>query len=305
MKYTNNEKHEEFYETPLPENDLPHLPVEYKVSNLVLRANNRMSLEESKVFHIVLTELSKSRDNVVRIEKDFLFKKLQLTGDDRYAKYKELFRGLQRKTSLEFFDPKRGGTYLGGVLAGTYWPKKDEGGPIEISIDTLLMPYLTNLFDHYTLLYLDSILKFKSDFSLRLYLYLKSWNTEQDAKSFEQNYRWLTTKQLFQLFDLPATAYQDKAGKFMRFHFERNTLNVAIKEIKELTEINVRVIKTKNGKYVDRYNFEWADYKDHERGEKKSLPKKTKKEDLKEPPSLDPDDTQLSLFEQDDTIGSL
>lgn len=295
MKYKDHDKHEEFYETPLPENDLPHLPVEYKVSNLVLRANNRMSLEESKVFHIVLTELSKSRDNVVRIDKEVLFKKLQLTGNDRYAKYKELFRGLQRKTTLEFYDPKRKGTYLGGVLAGTYWPERDEGGPIEISVDTLLMPYLTNLFDHYSLLYLDSILKFKSDFSLRLYLYLKSWNTDQYPKSFEQNLRWMTTKQLFQLFDLPENAYQDKAGKFMRFHFERNTLNVAIREIRELTEINLRVVKTKNGKYVDRYNFEWADYKDHERGEKKSSPKKAKKESPKESPLLDPVPGQASF----------
>lgn len=242
--------------------------VDYRVHRLIVRANNNMSLEQSKVFHVVLSEVHQQRKGIIEISKEKFFDLTGLTSKDRWDRYKPIFKGLVDKTRLEFFDAENDLYYNGGVCTEVIWPRKEQK-PIRISIGSLLLPYLLEILDKSTLLYLDEIMTFKSDFTLRLYLYFKSWNAVQyDDGHLDQNMRYLTTEQLFKLFNLPEDAYHDKNGKFMRLHFERRTLEPACKEISEKTGIRCQVTKKNYGKRrrVLNYVFEWVDFKNSRRG---------------------------------------
>ena len=112
-------------------------------------------------------------------------------------------------------------------------------------------------------------MNFKSDFSLRLYLYFKSWNTlNYDDGNIDQNMRYMTDQQLYQLFNLPEDAYHTKLGKFKRTEFEKRTIEVACKEITEKTGIQCQVAKKNYGtrSRVLNYVFEWVDWKNQRRG---------------------------------------
>lgn len=243
--------------------------VDYRVHRLVVRANNNMTLEQSKVFHLILSRLAEQPTNpVLLIKKEEFFDKVGLRGDDRWTRYRDIFRGLIDKTRLEFYDSEREYNYMGGAVVEVYWPRSSNK-PIQIVIGPTLLPYLTDILGRSTLLYLDEIMTFKSDFSLRLYLYFKSWNAlNYDDGHLEQNMRYVTDKQLFQLFDLAETAYHNKKGMFRRSDFEKYTIDVACKEISEKTGIRCRVAKKNYGKRgrVLNYVFEWVDFKNSHRG---------------------------------------
>ncbi len=241
---------------------------DYRVHRLIVRANHNMSLEQSKVFHMVLSKVSQQRRHNIEITKEEFFDLVGLTGGDRWERYKPIFKSLIDKTKLEFYDAENDLHYMGGVLTEVIWPRKEQK-PIRISIGSLLLPYLLDILDKSTLLYLDEIMNFKSDFSLRLYLYFKSWNTlNYDDGHIDQNMRYMTDQQLYQLFNLPEDAYHDKNGKFARMHFEKYTIDVACKEITEKTGIQCRVAKKNYGKRgrVLNYVFEWVDWKNQRRG---------------------------------------
>ena len=129
---------------------------DYRVHRLIVRANHNMSLEQSKVFHMVLSKVSQQKRHNIEITKEEFFDLVGLTGGDRWERYKPIFKSLIDKTKLEFYDAENDLHYMGGVLTEVIWPRKEQK-PIRISIGSLLLPYLLDILDKSTLLYLSLI----------------------------------------------------------------------------------------------------------------------------------------------------
>lgn len=241
---------------------------DYRVHNTILRAQNYMTLQESKLFHLFLAEVYRTQSDTVELNKRDVFDTLGLTGGDRWDRYRDIFKGLKEKSAIEFYDPEKKLNYLGSVMTEVIFPESEKS-KIILTTGTLLKPYLLKLLNTSAFLYLDEVINFKSDFSLRLYLYFKSWNRyNAGTDEFESNMRYLTTKQLFALFNLDSDAYHRKDGKFDRYTFERYTIQVACKEISENTSIECALHHKTKGRRgeVENYVFIWDDHKNARRG---------------------------------------
>lgn len=222
--------------------------VAYK--NEIARARDKFTVQEAKLFHIILSKIKtkKKNDTVIVLNKKELFDDLGLTGDDRYRRYRDLIKNMKVKTSLEFTDPTNNDEYCGAVVVSSRWNKgKSE---VYIGLDPLLMPYIEQLAEtgRFTTVFLESILKFNSKHAIKLYQWCKSW-----SQGFESA-RYITTQELKEMMSISDTEYIVK-GKFHRSSFEKNTVDRAIMEINAKTELRIEYNKTKKHGIVIRYNF--------------------------------------------------
>lgn len=222
--------------------------VAYK--NELARCKDKFTVQESKLFHIVVSKLKPHSKNepIISLNKSEIFDYLGLTGDDRYRRYREIIRNLKSKTLLEFKDPLTGDEYSGAVIVSSRWNTgKSE---VYIGLDPLLMPFLEELAvtGRYTTVYLESVLKFNSKHAMKLYQWCKSW-----ALGFESA-RYVTTSELKNMFDIGDDEYI-VSGKFHRSSFEKKTIDRAILEINQKTELRIEYEKLKKHGVVIRYNF--------------------------------------------------
>lgn len=131
---------------------------------------------------------------------------------------------------------------------------------LKIEFNPRFLPYVEELLGHYTQLELDSVVEFKSKFSLSLYKYLSSWKDNGKVKDTNQ-YRYLSTRELKELLGLGKEDYVYN-GKFNRSLFEKKTVDVAIEEINSKTnDLRVSYTKVKKGNRVIAYVFDINDIK--------------------------------------------
>ena len=221
-------------------------------ANELARKYSKFSLEEQKVLHLIFSQIKPFEKNptIFKLNKLDFFNKLELESKDRYPRYRKLVHGLINKSFFEVMD-EQGGQRVGVVIFDSYWKPKESF--FEVSLNPNFMPYLEQLVKDYTKIQLDSILRLKSKHALTLYKFLCSWNDENQ----KGNKRYITTKDLKELFGLNPNDYVFK-GKFNRAGFERETINIAIKEINEKTNINVSFKKNKKSNKVLNYEFTWS-----------------------------------------------
>jgi len=224
-------------------------------SNFLARINTKFTLEEEKVLHLIFSQINSfsKNDTTIKLNKLDFFDKLELESTNRYPRYRKLIRGLIHKTYVEFVD-NYGTEYIGVVINSSVWKPKETF--FEVELTKMFMPFLEQLIKDYTKVDLNSILGFKSKHSLTLYKWLCSWNDE----SKKQNERYITTKDLKELFGLSIDDYVYN-GKFRRFDFERETITKAINEINKISNINVFFKKTKENGKVLNYEFTWTQRK--------------------------------------------
>lgn len=247
-----------------PEDELKDQPVYY--SNQLARMQTKFTLEEEKVLHVIFSRVNAFDKNeaIIRINKTPLFKALGVKGNSKYLFYKNLFMRLIMKSYTEVIDDHNGDKTLGTditqgvVIYSVNW--NDSKEPVSVMINPMFMPYISQLADNYTKVSLSSVMSFKSKFSLSLYRYLCSWtdNTEE----LQENARYITTKDLKDLFGLSEDAYTVN-GKFNRSVFEKKTIDLAIKEINTNTDIRVEYKKIKKSGNVQSYAFHFIRVKIH------------------------------------------
>lgn len=222
-------------------------------TNELARLCNKFTLEEEKVLHLIFSQIKpyEKNDTTIKLNKLDFFNKLELDSKNRYPRYRKLVHGLINKTYLEIKE-KSGEELIGVVITASKWhPKKDF---FEINLNNWFMPFLEELVKNYTKLELDSILKLKSKYALNLYKYVCSWTDEN--KKQNQNQRYITTKELKELFGLSIDDYVYNS-KFQRKIFETRTINPAINEINKKTNINIVFKKNKKNNKVLNYEFKW------------------------------------------------
>lgn len=223
------------------------------LSNQLARQKSQFTLEEEKLLFCVLSHLDPYRKNPEKLEinKQELFEKLELTSSTRYRELKSRFQSMAGKTWVDIRDDK-GETY-GFVITSVFSDFRSD--VFEVDLNPRFMPYIQELASHYTQLELDSIVQFDSKYSLILYKYLSSW---KDGNW--EHYRYLTTKQLKDLFGLEENDYMRKNGTFDRYNFEKRTIDTAIDEINaKVPNILIDYSKKKRGNRIQAYIFEFLD----------------------------------------------
>ena len=243
------------------------------LDTLQLKLHNQMARtlarfdepEHAKLFLISLGSLLKSNDNIAHISKIELFDKLNVPKEDKnkHKRYFDMFNSMRRRTDFDITIDED--TQIAGNIV--YRVKRTRNEYL-IAFDDEVAPTLKELKGQYTLLYIDSIMQFKSSYSITLYNYLLSWHN----KKYRVNKQWLSTKQLKELFGLSEDDYMNKkSGKFERTNFEKRTIQKAVDEITGAGYMYIRWYKAKDKltKKVIAYVFEFAvidRYKEKENG---------------------------------------
>lgn len=222
-------------------------------ANELARNHTKFTLEEQKALHIIFSYIKPFEKNptTFKIEKKSFFEKLNLVGDSKYKRYHNLLKLLINKTFSEIVKKETNSILMGSIISDTEWFNQEEY--FEVSLNSKFMPYIEQLVNHYTKLNLDSVVAFNSKHALTLYKWLCSW-TDENKKI---NQRYLTTKELKELFGLSIDDYVYK-GKFHRKLFETRTVYSSIKEINKKTNIIVSFKKRKKGNKVQNYEFNWT-----------------------------------------------
>lgn len=112
-------------------------------------------------------------------------------------------------------------------------------GIIRIKMDELMMPYLIGLKKHFTQYNLYFILAMRSQYSVRLYELLKSY----------QN----CSKWTFDIEDLKKKLNADNYDRW--FNFNKKVLSVALKEIELYTDLDIKFDLIKKGRKYDKITF--------------------------------------------------
>jgi len=112
-------------------------------------------------------------------------------------------------------------------------------GKVEIKIDNMMKPYLMHLKEHYTQYELLYTLAMRSQYSIRLYELLKSYEFKH--------------KKTFRIEELKKLV---SAENYTRFpDFERKVLDIAMREINNLSDLSVTYAIIKEGKRYAQIEF--------------------------------------------------
>ena len=221
--------------------------------------------EHAKLFLISLGTLLKSSDNIARISKIELFDKLNVPAEDKnkHKRYFDMFNSMRKRTEFDITIDED--TQIAGNIISLVKRTRNE---YLIKFEEEITPTLKELKGQYTLLYIDSIMQFKSSYSITLYNYLLSWHN----KKYTINKQWLSTKQLKELFGLSEEDYVKKSGKFDRNNFEKRTIQKAVDEITEAGYMHICWYKAKDKltKKVIAYVFEFV-VLDHDKEKENGL----------------------------------
>lgn len=222
------------------------------ISNELARQSLNIPLEIEKLLHCVLSQYSKDIDNQeIQIKKADLFEILGLKGNNRY---RDTLIQLKRMIHYTIVDARIHGK---DIIAPVFI--KVESVPqsefIEVTLNPSFMPHMRDFVSLFTVLNLESIVRFHSKYSLMLYKHLASWRGAHYA-TFQE----ITTKELKEVLGLTKNDYVRSTGKFDRSSFERYAVKVAVKEINEkVPGWEVTWGKIKKGNRVQAYYFHWED----------------------------------------------
>jgi plasmid replication initiation protein len=214
----------------------------YKASDMIQKGRHELSLQEQRC---VLYAISKIRpEDTVFQEYTFeLSDFYQLCGlqGDSYTELKAILIGLKQKTWWVETAPD--------VESTVSWFNKvrtnKKSGKVTVRFDDDMMPYLLELtkqkyFTHYQLKY---ILPMKSQYAVRLYELLKSYQ--------RNNVEWF--------FDTDQLKKRLNCDSYRNFKdFRKRVLEPSVAEINEFTDIKIAWEPVKEGRKVSRVAFYMA-----------------------------------------------
>ena len=212
----------------------------YKRNDMIQKGRHELTLQEQRC---VLYAISKIKpDDTVFQEYTFEladFYKLCGLQKESYTELKAILIGLKQKTWWVETAPD--------VESTVSWFNKvrtnKKSGTVTVRFDDDMMPYLLELskqdafYTHYQLKY---VLPMKSQYAIRLYELLKSYQ--------RNNYEWF--------FDIEGLKKQLNCESYKDFKdFRRRVLEPAVAEINEFTDIKIAWEPVKEGRKVVRVTF--------------------------------------------------
>jgi plasmid replication initiation protein len=210
-----------------------------KSNELIQRSRFNLSLQEQK---IILYLISKIRPEDMDLKEHVFeiadFCKVCGVGEDNGANYKYI-----KQTLKELRDKSVWVEVEDGIEMTLAWIERvaitRRSGSVKIKIDDMMKPYLIQLKEKFTQYELLYTLAMKSQYSIRLYELLKSYE-----------YRHSYT---FEIEDLKRKVSAENYNRFP--DFKRYVLDIALREVNELSDINVSFTIEKEGKRYAKINF--------------------------------------------------
>lgn len=219
-----------------------------KGNELIQKNRFELSLTEQKTIAFICSMIKKNNINGVpfQLEYDFNIRDyckvcgINYSSGNNYAEIKTTLKRLSDRSMWITFDSNPNEEVLCRWLSKAKTNKKS--GIVHIKLDEDLVPYMYELKEKFTQYQLFNILAMKSAFSVRIYELLKS-------------YAYLKSK-VFDIDDLKHLLMVDNIKSYENFKdFRRKVLEVAEREINELTDINISYETIKKGRKVTKINF--------------------------------------------------
>lgn len=220
----------------------------FKHNDMLQKGRHELSLQEQRCVLFAISKI-KPEDTVFQeytFELADFYKLCGLQGDS-YTELKAILIGLKQKTWWVETSP--------GIESTVSWFNKvrtsKKSGTVTVRFDDDMMPYLLELtkdkfYTHYQLKY---ILPMKSQYAIRLYELLKSYQ--------RNNYEWF--------FDIEKLKKQLNCENYTRFpDLRRCVIEPAVSEINEYTDIKIAWDTVKEGRRVSRVVFYMVGKKDSE-----------------------------------------
>ena len=212
----------------------------YKANDMIQKGRHELSLQEQRCVLYAISKI-KPEDTVFQeytFELSDFYKLCGLQGDS-YTEMKAILTGLKQKTWWVETAPN--------VESTVSWFNKvrtnKKSGTVTVRFDDDMMPYLLDLtkenryFTHYQLKY---ILPMKSQYAIRLYELLKSYQ--------RNNIEWF--------FDIDPLKKQLNCDQYSNFKdFRRRVIEPAVAEINEFTDIKIAWDIEKEGRKVSKVVF--------------------------------------------------
>ena len=193
----------------------------------ISRIDSTKSIDENRVFTIFVDDIL----DLVDISKDSAYQKL--------------------KNACETLAMNRTTVELPGETIKMNWMstvRYVEGkGMAELRFTPEIVPFLTQIKQNFTQYKLDSVSKFKSSYSFRLYELINRWG----GKEYVVTVLWLRERLLL----------TDKYDRMV--HFKTNVIDIAVKEINETSNINVRYEQIKRGRNIVAFRFIYSRKQDN------------------------------------------
>ncbi len=240
-------------------NNKDYLNGSYAMSNEFLRLPKDFDISSYKILGLLLSKLNFKIDNSVNglVTVEVSLSEIIKACGSNSNNYNHYRKAIAQIVKSSYVDGNIDGVDIMGfaVPLVTSIPNT-ELISYKFELFNRFMPYFQQLASNYTLITLEETKNFKSKFTYTLYLNLMSWKDSNN----EEYYRYFTTKNLKELFGLSKDDYCRKDGKFDRNAFERNTIEVAIKEMNEKTNLKVAYKKEYKGRLVKNYVFNFIEY---------------------------------------------
>lgn len=220
----------------------------FKHNDMLQKGRHELSLQEQRCVLFAISKI-KPEDTVFQEYTFELADFYKLCGlqKESYTELKAILIGLKQKTWWVETSP--------GIESTVSWFNKvrtsKKSGTVTVRFDDDMMPYLLELtkdkfYTHYQLKY---ILPMKSQYAIRLYELLKSYQ--------RNNYEWF--------FEIEQLKKQLNCENYKDFYdFRRRVIEPAISEINEFTDIKIACDTVKEGRKVSRVVFYMVGKKDSE-----------------------------------------
>lgn len=215
-------------------------------SNELIEARYRLGVWEQRLILTLLTTLS---------QKDEDFKRYQIAVADfagmwgleadksLYEKVQEAADALVGRTIQISDDPAISET----VSWLSYVRYVKGSGVVEMEFHSALKPYLLQLQQHFTQYQISHVVRFRNQYSIRIYELLKMESFKANSGSFTRNFKYK---------DLRFFLSVDKKEYALFGHFKSRIITPAVKEISTHTDLNIIEVKYgKTGRKITDISF--------------------------------------------------
>lgn len=214
-----------------------------KGNELIQKNRFELSLTEQKTVAFICSMIKKSNNAPYQLEYEFNIRDyckvcgIDYAGGKNYKNIKDTLKHLSDRSM--WLDDGESETLMRWL---SYVKINKNSEKVFIEIDRTIAPFLFELKEKFTKYQLYNILAMKSAFSVRIYELLKSY-------AYQKN-------KTFDLEELKRLLEVENVKSYVRFpDFRRYVLEIAEREINELTDINISYEAIKKGKKVIKINF--------------------------------------------------
>ena len=238
------------------------------MDNALAKQSKSMDVEYQRMFYIALAHIRQDQEeNYVVIDKKDMFDLLNMHDKDRHSRMRRMWQKLIHMTDYSFGNDME---YASGFLIYRVEAKRS---CYHVFFEKTYMPLLTHLSKNFMLMLRDDAIVFKSKFSSILYQQFMRLH------AFGSRGVEFSTRELKQRFGMKDDDYVVN-GNFQRKVFERKSVDVAVKEINELSKCinDLRYEKVKNNRgqvLFYKFYFTWKDPRDQ-----KILPEKAQSDQM-------------------------